>query len=842
MVEPGRIIGAYVIEARAGVGGMAEVWRVRHRTLGSLHALKILRPELAADAELRGRFLAEGRVQAQVRHPNIAVVTDVVVDEGVAALVMELLLGGTLEGRVSEGPLPWRTAVELLAPVCEAVDLLHARGVVHRDLKSSNLIFRDVGRTVLAVSDFGVARVEDGALEGGRSHRTRTGHLLGTPAYMSPEQVRGRQVDGRSDVFSLGVVAWEMLVAALPFEQESDFETMSAIVEGRRRHLSEVLPEGPPALIAAVERALVVDPADRWPSALAFGEALREAARAPAVVPGPPPFTPPVSAGAPRVRLAPVARPVEVGERDEVTAEVPEPAAESKSADGWSAEEIAARSAAMRAAELRAGGAVPGGAGAADLAGTLGGSPEENAAKRAEELRSPGVGAGGTRTAEPRGAAAGASAAEPRPARVVSIREADREPTGPQGAGWSAAEIAARSASMRAIAKEAESKAPPAPRRWGCLRVMLGCGGLVTLVAAVLLVLLVQQESQRDAARDEARAVMVGLKRYKTDPVLNKDDNQLDVLATRAQAAVDRAPVAAALGTRALVEAWRQRWHHANVKLDPAELERVAALVREAEHAGGTGPSGAAAVLVAMARCRFGDDPTPACERLQLDTRLALGRLGGADDAWLREEVRWAAVLGDRAEAERRLQAGDTTAGRAWLDRGVAHCVDGVPNLGDAPVNGRYLLQSCVMLAGWLGDWESYFTWADRLVAMAGAAPDGDRLMAVYRGAAWPCTTPEVGLKWGSDSRPSEWKQKGTGGWGDLCVWAGRVAEGCRAPASEKRPQDCQLEQDLWLWNPPKLVCTPREAPGVPWDDAERAVDATDRLRSARCSWKASPR
>jgi hypothetical protein len=840
MVEPGRIIGAYVIEARAGVGGMAEVWRVRHRTLGSLHALKILRPELAADAELRGRFLAEGRVQAQVRHPNIAVVTDVVVDEGVAALVMELLLGGTLEGRVSEGPLPWRTAVELLAPVCEAVDLLHARGVVHRDLKSSNLIFRDVARTVLAVSDFGVARVEDGALEGGRSHRTRTGHLLGTPAYMSPEQVRGRQVDGRSDVFSLGVVAWEMLVAALPFEQESDFETMSAIVDGRRRRLAEVLPEGPPALIAAVERALVVDPADRWPSALAFGEALREAARAPAVVPGPPPFTPPVSAGAPRVRLAPVARPV--AERDEVTAEVPEPAAEPKAYDGWSAEEIAARSAAMRAAELRsAGGAVSGGTDgrAAALAGAAGGSAADSPERRAAEVRSAGGGAHVPHTADPRRAAAGGST-EAGPARGASFKEpVDREPTGPQGAGWSAEEIAARSASMRAIAKE--PKTPAAPRRWGCLRVLLGCGGLVTLVAAVLLFFLVQQESQRDAARDEARAVMVALKRYKTDPVLNKDDTQLDMLATRAQEAVDTAPVAAALGTRALVEAWRQRWHHANVKLDPAELERVAALVREAEHAGGTGPSGAAAVLVAMARCRFGDDPTPACERLQLDTRQALARLGGADDGWLREEVRWAAVLGARAEAERRLQAGDTMAGRAWLDRGVAHCVDGVPNLGDAPVNGRYLLQSCVMLAGWLGDWESYLTWADRLVGLS-AVPDGDRLMAVYRGAAWPCTTPEVGLKWGADGRPSEWKQKGTGGWGDLCVWAGRVAEGCGAPAGDKRPQDCQLQPDIWPWNPPNRVCTPREAPGVPWDDAERAVDATDRLRSARCSWKASPR
>ncbi|HMV69441.1 MAG TPA: serine/threonine-protein kinase, partial [Myxococcota bacterium] len=220
---------------------------MRHAALGSLHALKVLRPELAADAELRARFLAEGRVQAQVRHPHIAVVTDVVVEEGVAALVMELLVGGTLEARIAEGPLSGDDVARLLAPVCDAVASLHQRGVVHRDIKSSNLMFRDVARTTLAVSDFGIARVEDGALAGGRAHRTRTGHLLGTPAYMSPEQVRGRPVDGRSDVFSLGVVAWEMLTGVTPFERESDFETMAAVVEGRRERLHA--PGAPAALV-----------------------------------------------------------------------------------------------------------------------------------------------------------------------------------------------------------------------------------------------------------------------------------------------------------------------------------------------------------------------------------------------------------------------------------------------------------------------------------------------------------------------------------------------------------------------------------------------------------------
>ncbi len=300
MLSPGQHIAAYEVEQRLGVGGMAEVWRVRHRVLDSLHALKVLRPELTADDELRGRFLAEGRLAARTHHPHIARVTDIVAEDGVAGLVLELLAGGTLEARLAarEGQgLPPELVVRVLDPVLDALAPLHEQGVVHRDLKAANLLFRDEGWDGVVLTDFGIARLRDGS---GAGTHTRTGHLMGTPGSMSPEQVLGREVDARSDLFSIGALAWEMLTGQPAFSGESDFDTMRKVVAGERPLLRVVAPGVPIALAAVVEGCLDVDPSRRPASAQALRAALRDALARPDAVQDSARATPPsVAQGAP---------------------------------------------------------------------------------------------------------------------------------------------------------------------------------------------------------------------------------------------------------------------------------------------------------------------------------------------------------------------------------------------------------------------------------------------------------------------------------------------------------------------------------------------------------------
>jgi hypothetical protein len=280
VLQPGQVVGSYEVVCHAGSGGMAEVYRVRHVALGSEHALKVLKQELAGSEDLRSRFLAEGRVQAQVRHPHIAMVTDLVAEEGVAALVMEWLDGGSLEDRLvgrSGRAVPTSRALQVLLPVLDALQMLHDRGIVHRDLKAGNLVFRDDRWDRVVLTDFGIARIAEDALAGAGRHRTRTGMQIGTPHYMSPEQVRGEEVDARSDLFSMGVVAWELLTAELPFDGPSAFEVMQRIVDEERPSLGAVRPDLPDHLVAAIDRALALHAEGRFASATELADALRGA-------------------------------------------------------------------------------------------------------------------------------------------------------------------------------------------------------------------------------------------------------------------------------------------------------------------------------------------------------------------------------------------------------------------------------------------------------------------------------------------------------------------------------------------------------------------------------------
>jgi serine/threonine protein kinase len=283
-VAPGLTVDRYYVEALLGEGGMASVWRVRHVVLDSGHALKVLRPELVVRPELRERFLSEGRIQAQIRHPNIAAVTDVVAEDGIAGLVMELLVGRSLEQRLAEeGPLAPAEVLDVFLPALDALAWAHDHGVVHRDLKPANLFLAagTRGRIRPVVLDFGVARLRDEArVAGGRTLLTQAGARVGTVHYMSPEQVRDpRDVDGRSDVFAMGATLYEALLGRPAFPGETEFEVQQRIVEGHLADPGAGLPREAAALADVVRRALAVRREDRFQDALALADALTLAIR-----------------------------------------------------------------------------------------------------------------------------------------------------------------------------------------------------------------------------------------------------------------------------------------------------------------------------------------------------------------------------------------------------------------------------------------------------------------------------------------------------------------------------------------------------------------------------------
>jgi len=259
-VDPGDSFDKYTIERVLGEGGMATVYLARHEVLDSLHALKILR---VAAPDIRRRLLAEGKVQASIRHPNVVAVTDILdIPEGVA-LVMEYVEGTNLERRlVDHGALTPREALELFRGIAQGVAAAHRDGVVHRDLKPANILLQQLdGRTVPKVTDFGLVKIL-------KSSATQSGVLMGTPEYMSPEQVRdSAKVDQRSDLWSLGALLYEMLTGHVAFDKPDIVQVYTAIVDGEYVSLEELRPTLPPRVMAAVRRLLQVEPDARFASA-----------------------------------------------------------------------------------------------------------------------------------------------------------------------------------------------------------------------------------------------------------------------------------------------------------------------------------------------------------------------------------------------------------------------------------------------------------------------------------------------------------------------------------------------------------------------------------------------
>lgn len=270
---------------------MASVYRVRHLALGSPHALKVLNAELAQDADLRERFLAEGRIQAQLRHPHIVAVTDIATDP-VPGLVMELIEGETLEDHVrgQAAPLAVNEIVQILLPVLDAVGEAHRHGIVHRDLKPSNILLGRGSRGKLrpVVADFGIAKVVSDHLQTGRK-ATRTGVRVGTLLYMSPEQVRGEaNLDARSDIFALGAILYELVTGRVAFDAPSEYDAMKNIVEGRFLPPTRGLGPVDPVLDACIRKALAIRPEERFPDCGAFGKLLAQAGQANVALPARP--------------------------------------------------------------------------------------------------------------------------------------------------------------------------------------------------------------------------------------------------------------------------------------------------------------------------------------------------------------------------------------------------------------------------------------------------------------------------------------------------------------------------------------------------------------------------
>ncbi|MEL6343212.1 MAG: serine/threonine-protein kinase [Myxococcota bacterium] len=284
MLEPGERIGDYEVIDLIGVGGMANVYRVRHAVLGSVYALKVLREPLIEVPEARERFLAEGRIQARVQHPNIVQVIGIVSVEGIAGLVMEFLDGPTLGERIADvdGPLPLPEVRAILSAVLIGVQVIHDAGIVHRDLKPDNIKLQPrSGGWRPVMFDFGVAHLsEEGEARVGHRRRlkTKAGKWMGTPGYMSPEQVEGGlKIDERTDIFALGCILYEMLSGRQAFHGPNTFTIMSRIAEGDYTPLVQVAPDTPPALLEIVERAMQVRPEQRFASAGAFAAAAEEA-------------------------------------------------------------------------------------------------------------------------------------------------------------------------------------------------------------------------------------------------------------------------------------------------------------------------------------------------------------------------------------------------------------------------------------------------------------------------------------------------------------------------------------------------------------------------------------
>jgi eukaryotic-like serine/threonine-protein kinase len=270
-LTPGTKLGPYDIVALLGAGGMGEVYRARDTRLQRAVAIKILSPQFSSDPVRKQRFEREARTISNLNHPHICVLHDIGHQDGIDYLVMECVEGETLAKRLEKGPLPLQQVMRLGAQIADALDKAHRSGVVHRDLKPGNIMLTPTGAKLL---DFGLAK--PAALASGATLTaaatqttpvTQEGTVVGTFQYMSPEQIEGKELDGRSDIFSLGAVLYETLTGQRAFQGKNQLSVASAILEKEPTPICSIKPTTPPALDHAIRRCLAKEPERRWQSA-----------------------------------------------------------------------------------------------------------------------------------------------------------------------------------------------------------------------------------------------------------------------------------------------------------------------------------------------------------------------------------------------------------------------------------------------------------------------------------------------------------------------------------------------------------------------------------------------
>ena len=251
-------IGRYEILEELGRGAMGVVFKARDPFIGRLVAVKTITTGIAENPDLLKRFRREAQAAGGLQHPNIVTIYEMSEFDGTPFIAMEYLEGASLEKTIAEQlPVPLVDKLSCLVQACRALDYAHRRGVIHRDVKPANIMVTPEG--IVKVVDFGIARIVDTA-------KTQTGVLLGTLAYMSPEQVRGRHADQRCDVWALGVVMYELLTYRRPFDGENHAALLMAILQKEPRAIREFLPECPSALETVVQRALRKEEDLRYPT------------------------------------------------------------------------------------------------------------------------------------------------------------------------------------------------------------------------------------------------------------------------------------------------------------------------------------------------------------------------------------------------------------------------------------------------------------------------------------------------------------------------------------------------------------------------------------------------
>jgi tRNA A-37 threonylcarbamoyl transferase component Bud32 len=261
----GRTLGKYEIIELLGRGGMATVYKGYQKEIDRYVAIKVLPPHPGQDPQFVERFHLEARTVARLQHPHILPVYDYGVEDDILYLVMAYVEGGTLSDRIDRGPMPLAEVEQLLRQVASALDYAHRHGVIHRDIKPDNILRDTEGHALLA--DFGIVKI----VEGG-TNLTGTGGLVGTPAYMAPEQGRGEPVSNSADIYSLGVVVYQMITGRQPYQAETPMQIVIKHMNEPVPSLSQTVEGVPAGLELVIQRVMAKLPAERYPSAVEFAE------------------------------------------------------------------------------------------------------------------------------------------------------------------------------------------------------------------------------------------------------------------------------------------------------------------------------------------------------------------------------------------------------------------------------------------------------------------------------------------------------------------------------------------------------------------------------------------